>query len=97
MKLPIYKNKDVCIEYCRFSPSIYAWPTCEAFVTIIRYYYCTKTVSQISEMRFGYDKKKNFIKLILTYFKCKNPDLDLTFDGQVSCMTQLRDMGIFII
>ena len=22
MKLPIYKNKDVCIEYCRFSPSI---------------------------------------------------------------------------
>ena len=22
MKLPTYKNKDVCIEYCRFSPSI---------------------------------------------------------------------------
>ena len=22
MKWPTYKNKDVCIEYCRFSPSI---------------------------------------------------------------------------
>ena len=22
MKLPTYKNKDICIEYCRFSPSI---------------------------------------------------------------------------
>ena len=26
MKLPTYKNKDVCIEYCRFSPSIVAMP-----------------------------------------------------------------------
>ena len=67
MKLPTYNNKDVCIEYCRFSPSIINSSLHARYFRIFRNYPFSKSIPVSNGL--GPHHNQQFVW----------PDLDLTF------------------